>query len=97
MEQFILLVFLNRLIGHFHCGLKCLSFMLVKVADIYSLPYQGILINGQFPGPTIDAITNDNIVVNVINKLDDHFLITWLVVPVSTIYFSHDKLGFFWE
>ncbi|KAF7828764.1 L-ascorbate oxidase-like protein [Senna tora] len=40
-------------------------------------PQQGILINGQFPGPTIDAVTNYNIVVNVINKLDEPFLITW--------------------
>ncbi|WVZ25247.1 hypothetical protein V8G54_003791 [Vigna mungo] len=46
---------------------------------IYPLgfPQQGILINGQFPGPTIEAITNDNILVNVINKLDEKFLITW--------------------
>ncbi|KAF5177380.1 L-ascorbate oxidase-like protein [Thalictrum thalictroides] len=41
------------------------------------VPQQGILINGQFPGPQIDCITNDNIVVNVINKLDQPFLITW--------------------
>ncbi|CAJ1942717.1 unnamed protein product [Sphenostylis stenocarpa] len=40
-------------------------------------PQPGILINGQFPGPTIEAITNDNIIVNVINKLDEKFLITW--------------------
>ncbi|XP_050366896.1 L-ascorbate oxidase homolog [Argentina anserina] len=40
-------------------------------------PQQGILINGQFPGPTIEAVTNDNIVVDVINKLDEPFLITW--------------------
>ncbi|XP_062075611.1 L-ascorbate oxidase homolog [Humulus lupulus] len=38
---------------------------------------QGILINGKFPGPTIDCVTNDNIIVNVINKLDEPFLITW--------------------
>ncbi|KAJ8764436.1 hypothetical protein K2173_006176 [Erythroxylum novogranatense] len=38
---------------------------------------RGILINGQFPGPTIDCVTNDNIIVNVINKLDEPFLITW--------------------
>ncbi|KAK7359897.1 hypothetical protein VNO77_01864 [Canavalia gladiata] len=46
---------------------------------IYPLgvPQQGILINGQFPGPTIEAITNDNIVINVINKLDEKFLLTW--------------------
>ncbi|KAF7802130.1 L-ascorbate oxidase-like protein [Senna tora] len=34
--------------------------------------YTDILINGQFPGTTIDAVTNDN----VINKLDEPFLIT---------------------
>ncbi|XLU41649.1 hypothetical protein S245_036463, partial [Arachis hypogaea] len=51
----------------------------VTYGTIYPLgvPQQGILINGQFPGPTIDGITNDNIVVNVINKLDEKFLITW--------------------
>ncbi|TVU40535.1 hypothetical protein EJB05_14002 [Eragrostis curvula] len=38
---------------------------------------QGILINGQFPGPRIDCVTNDNLIVNVINKLDEPFLITW--------------------
>ncbi|MQL99197.1 hypothetical protein Taro_031918 [Colocasia esculenta] len=41
------------------------------------VPQQGILINGQFPGPQLDCVTNDNIVVNVINKLDEPFLITW--------------------
>uniref|UniRef100_N1R2U6 Uncharacterized protein n=1 Tax=Aegilops tauschii TaxID=37682 RepID=N1R2U6_AEGTA len=29
----------------------------------------GILINMQFPGPQIDAVTNDNIVINVFNNL----------------------------
>ncbi|XP_062190743.1 L-ascorbate oxidase homolog [Phragmites australis] len=38
---------------------------------------QGILINGQFPGPRIDCVTNDNLIVNVINNLDEPFLITW--------------------
>ncbi|EPS65321.1 hypothetical protein M569_09457, partial [Genlisea aurea] len=41
------------------------------------VPQQVILINGQFPGPTIDTVTNDNIVLNLINKLDQPFLITW--------------------
>ncbi|MBA0592077.1 L-ascorbate oxidase homolog [Gossypium raimondii] len=36
-----------------------------------------ILINNQFPGPPIEAVTNDNIIVNVINQLDEPFLITW--------------------
>ncbi|XP_037482489.1 uncharacterized protein LOC119361325 [Triticum dicoccoides] len=30
---------------------------------------QGILINMQFPGPQIDTVTNDNIVINVFNNL----------------------------
>ncbi|XP_047333360.1 L-ascorbate oxidase homolog [Impatiens glandulifera] len=38
---------------------------------------QVILINGQFPGPQIDTVTNDNIVINVINNLDQPFLLTW--------------------
>ncbi|KAM3286284.1 hypothetical protein P3S67_025083 [Capsicum chacoense] len=37
----------------------------------------GILINGQFPGPTLNVVTNDNVIVTVINKLDDPLLITW--------------------
>lgn len=48
---------------------------------------QGILINGQFPGPPIEAVTNDNIIVNVINKLDEPFLITWLVATNSLLSF----------
>ncbi|RLM84348.1 hypothetical protein C2845_PM04G00070 [Panicum miliaceum] len=38
---------------------------------------QGILINGQFPGPRIDCVTNDNLIVNVVNNLDEPFLLTW--------------------
>ncbi|WCJ31062.1 SKU5 similar 15 [Euphorbia peplus] len=41
------------------------------------IPLKGILINGKFPGPSIESVTNENIVVNVINKLDVPFLITW--------------------
>ncbi|XP_020269063.1 L-ascorbate oxidase homolog isoform X1 [Asparagus officinalis] len=38
---------------------------------------QGILINGQFPGPEIDCVTNDNLVINVFNGLPEPFLISW--------------------
>jgi FtsP/CotA-like multicopper oxidase with cupredoxin domain len=38
---------------------------------------QGILINGQFPGPQIEAVTNDNLVVNVFNSLNEPFLLSW--------------------
>ncbi|WVZ61594.1 hypothetical protein U9M48_011446 [Paspalum notatum var. saurae] len=40
-------------------------------------PQQGILINGQFPGPRIDCVTNDNLLVTVVNLLDEPFLLTW--------------------
>ncbi|CAL0333180.1 unnamed protein product [Lupinus luteus] len=38
---------------------------------------QGILINGQFPGPDINSTTNDKLIVNVYNNLDEPFLISW--------------------
>ena len=38
---------------------------------------QGILINGQFLGPQIDVVTNDNIIVNVFNNLSIPFLLSW--------------------
>ncbi|MCL7046554.1 hypothetical protein MKW94_000595 [Papaver nudicaule] len=40
-------------------------------------PQQGILINGQFPGPRLDCVTNNNVIINVINKIDQPFLLTW--------------------
>ncbi|XP_054804322.1 L-ascorbate oxidase homolog [Prosopis cineraria] len=41
------------------------------------VPQQVILINGQFPGPQINCSSNNNIVVNVFNKLDEPVLFTW--------------------
>jgi len=41
------------------------------------VPQQGILINGQFPGPNINSTSNNNIVLNVFNHLDEPFLLTW--------------------
>jgi len=38
---------------------------------------QGILINGLFPGPEINCTSNNNIVVNVFNFLDEPLLFTW--------------------
>ncbi|XP_044470646.1 L-ascorbate oxidase homolog [Mangifera indica] len=81
-------IFLEFLIGI----LACLSVFLVNAEDAYryltwTVTYgrvsplgthqQGIFINGQFPGPAIEGVTNDNLIVNVINKLDEPFLITW--------------------
>lgn len=55
--------------------------------DFFPLKFlfsQGILINGQFPGPTLECVTNDNIIINVVNKLDEPILITWSVSATRT-------------
>ncbi|XP_057516011.1 L-ascorbate oxidase homolog [Amaranthus tricolor] len=51
----------------------------VTYGDIYPLGIrqQGILINGQFPGPDIHSVTNDNLIINVFNSLDVPFLLSW--------------------
>ncbi|XP_030460412.1 L-ascorbate oxidase homolog [Syzygium oleosum] len=51
----------------------------VTYGDIYPLgvKQQGILVNGQFPGPQIESVTNDNLVISVFNALDEPFLISW--------------------
>ncbi|XP_028092790.1 L-ascorbate oxidase homolog [Camellia sinensis] len=81
-------IFLQIFLGIF----ACLSVSWVKAEDPYryftlevtygtisplGVNQRGILINGQFPGPTLDCITNDNVIVDVINNLDEPFLITW--------------------
>ncbi|KAE8694034.1 L-ascorbate oxidase-like protein [Hibiscus syriacus] len=45
--------------------------------SILGVPQQVILINDQFPGPGLDVVTNNNIILNLINKLDQPFLLTW--------------------
>ncbi|XP_011046313.1 PREDICTED: L-ascorbate oxidase homolog [Populus euphratica] len=51
----------------------------VTYGDIYPLgvKQQGILINGQFPGPDIYSVTNNNLIINVYNSLPEPFLISW--------------------
>ena len=41
------------------------------------VPQQAIFINGEFPGPNINSTTNNNIVINIHNNLDEPFLVTW--------------------
>lgn len=81
--------------------LVCLGSVVVKGEDPYlfftwnvtygtrkplGVPQQVILINGQFPGPNINSTTNNNIVINVFNNLDQPFLFSWYVHS-SCIYF----------
>ncbi|CAD5176077.1 unnamed protein product [Musa acuminata subsp. malaccensis] len=51
----------------------------ITYGDIWPMgvKQQGILINGQFPGPQIEAVTNDNVIINVFNSLPEPFLISW--------------------
>ncbi|KAI5417439.1 monocopper oxidase-like protein SKU5 [Lathyrus oleraceus] len=46
-------------------------------ASPLGVPQQVIAINDQFPGPTINVTTNNNVAVNVRNKLDESLLIHW--------------------
>ncbi|KAI4315289.1 hypothetical protein L6164_028115 [Bauhinia variegata] len=46
-------------------------------ASPLGVPQQVIAINDKFPGPTINATTNNNVVVNVRNKLDENLLMHW--------------------
>lgn len=43
-------------------------------------PERVILINGQFPGPEINSTSNNNVVINIFNFLDEPLLFTWYVV-----------------
>ncbi|GAB2274120.1 Monocopper oxidase-like protein sku5, variant 2 [Dionaea muscipula] len=46
-------------------------------ASPLGVPQQVIAVNGKFPGPPINVSTNNNVVVNVRNKLDEDLLMTW--------------------
>ncbi|KAH9607148.1 hypothetical protein KSS87_005073 [Heliosperma pusillum] len=46
-------------------------------ASPLGIPQQVIAINGKFPGPPINVTTNNHVVVNVRNKLDENLLMTW--------------------
>jgi hypothetical protein len=54
-------------------------YVLINIYFVKS-KWQGILINGQFPGPQIDSVTNDNLIISVFNSLDEPFLLSWLVL-----------------
>ncbi|KAG6431487.1 hypothetical protein SASPL_109566 [Salvia splendens] len=52
--------------------------MWVKNPCCYNGPvYNVIAVNKKFPGPTINITTNNNVVVNVRNKLDENLLMHW--------------------
>ncbi|KAJ6764514.1 MULTI-COPPER OXIDASE [Salix koriyanagi] len=41
------------------------------------VPQKVLAINGQFPGPLVNATTNNNVIIKVYNDLDEDLLLTW--------------------
>ncbi|XP_051123059.1 monocopper oxidase-like protein SKU5 [Andrographis paniculata] len=46
-------------------------------ASPLGVPQQIIAVNGKFPGPVVNVTTNDDVLVNVKNKLNEDLLVTW--------------------
>ena len=63
----------------------CLWLVALQIANCN---WQGILINGQFPGPDIHSFTNDNLIINVFNSLDEPFLLSWYSPLLSSPLFA---------
>lgn len=55
--------------------LLCICVYLFKLH--MQMDMQVILINGKFPGPELRLVTNDNLIINVRNDLDEPFLLSW--------------------
>nr|GLL45041.1 monocopper oxidase-like protein SKU5 [Ipomoea trifida] len=54
---------------------------------------QVIGINGKFPGPTMNVTTNNNVVVNVHNKLDEDLLMHWSGIQMRKSSWQDGLLG----
>ncbi|KAL1822829.1 hypothetical protein ACET3Z_009607 [Daucus carota] len=62
-------------------------------ASPLGVPQQVIAVNGNFPGPTINVTTNENVFVNVRNKLDENALVTWPGVQMRRTSWQDGVLG----
>ncbi|KAL8154903.1 hypothetical protein AgCh_000310 [Apium graveolens] len=52
-----------------------------------------IAVNGKFSGPTFNVTTNENVIVNVRNKLNENALVTWPGVQMRRISSQDGVLG----
>ncbi|KAF2314591.1 hypothetical protein GH714_027799 [Hevea brasiliensis] len=59
----------------------------------FGSPQQVILINDKFPGPEINSTSNNNLVINVFNNLDEPFLLTWSGVQQRKNSWQEGMLG----
>ncbi|XP_017442726.1 monocopper oxidase-like protein SKS1 isoform X2 [Vigna angularis] len=57
------------------------------------VPQQVIAIDGKFPGPLINVTTNNHIIVNVYNGLDEELLMTWPGVQMRRNSWQDGVLG----
>ncbi|XP_024968817.1 monocopper oxidase-like protein SKS1 [Cynara cardunculus var. scolymus] len=62
-------------------------------ASPLGVPQQVVAVNGKFPGPTLNVTTNNNVVVNVKNKLDESLLITWPGIEMRRSSWQDGVLG----
>lgn len=57
------------------------------------VPQQVIAINKNFPGPLINVTTNNHVIVNVYNELDEDLLITWSGIQMRRNSWQDGVLG----
>ncbi|KAF5731074.1 putative multicopper oxidase [Tripterygium wilfordii] len=62
-------------------------------ASPLGVPQQVIAVNGQFPGPLINATTNNHVIVSVQNELDENLLITWSGIQMRRNSWQDGVLG----
>ncbi|KAJ0239770.1 Monocopper oxidase-like protein SKS1 [Hirschfeldia incana] len=62
-------------------------------ASPLGVPQQVIAVNGQFPGPLLNATTNYNVVVRVFNHLDESLLLTWSGIQMRRNSWQDGVLG----
>ncbi|XP_010536535.1 PREDICTED: monocopper oxidase-like protein SKS1 [Tarenaya hassleriana] len=62
-------------------------------ASPLGVPQQVIAINKQFPGPLLNATTNNHVVVNVQNELDEPLLLTWSGIQMRRNSWQDGVLG----
>ncbi|KAF5457705.1 hypothetical protein F2P56_021787 [Juglans regia] len=62
-------------------------------ASPLGVPQQVIAVNERFPGPVINSTTNNNVVVNVWNDLDEELLMTWSGIQMRRNSWQDGVLG----
>jgi hypothetical protein len=67
----------------FHFSVQVFSFLFFFLFSIM----QVIVINDQFPGPLLNATTNDVLNINIHNNLTEPFLMTWYAFTIKHRFF----------